>query len=389
VLCLWHKHVTTQSGLPLKSLVTDNSELVSNFMKDWCASLGINHVVTAPYTSAQNGHAEHVHRTILGKACTMRLACNAPPSFWDEFCATATYLTNFTATPTLNHKTAYEMWFGRWPSLSHLHEIGCRAFTLIQTNNPKIFQRSNPCILVGYAPNSKVYRLWDVSTGKCFNSFHVTFIEHLNALPSSLLPGTTVELLPGSLPSWDSPSIDLPPAACTSIPVAPSLPPISPASPLSASIPSPHAPLSLPSTLPPPNVVFPDSHTTIQITPHPSNTVGQNNQNNLPVVTLDTTNTDHQITNTDRQLIVHPLDTVADPLLAPSTLLPAMLTPSADDPPPPDPSPPTDPPLRRSTRLRFPYSRMVTLDGLLPNPRAAAAISDNLPTSHRDATDLA
>ena len=190
-----------------------------------------------------------------------------------------------------------------------------------------------------------MYRLWDVSTGKCFNSFHVTFIEHLDALPSSLLPGTTVELLPGSPPSWDSPSINLPPVACTSIPVAPSLPPISPASPLSASIPSPHAPSSLPSTLPPPNVVFPDSNTTIQITLHPSNTVGRNDQNNLPVVTLDTTNTDRQITNTDRQLIVHPLDTVVDPLLAPSTLLPATLTPSADDPPPPDPSPPADPPL--------------------------------------------
>jgi hypothetical protein len=120
VLQLWHKHVMTQSGLPLKSLITDNGELVSNSMRDWCASLGITHTVTAPYTSAQNGHAERVHRTILGKARAMRLACNAPPSMWDEFCATAAYLTNFTATPTLNHKTAYELWFGHRPSLSHL-----------------------------------------------------------------------------------------------------------------------------------------------------------------------------------------------------------------------------------------------------------------------------
>jgi hypothetical protein len=131
----------------------------------------------------------------------MRLACNAPPSMWDEFCAMVAYLTNFTTTPTLHHKIAYELWFGHWPSLSHLREIGCCAFTLIQTNNPKIYQHSSPCMLIGYAPNSKAYRLWDVSTGKCFNSFHVTFIEHLDALPSSLLPGTTVELLPGSLPS--------------------------------------------------------------------------------------------------------------------------------------------------------------------------------------------
>jgi hypothetical protein len=130
----------------------------------------------------------------------MHLMCNAPPSMWDEFCTTAAYLTNFTATPTLNHKMAYELWFDCWPSLSHLREIRCHAFMLIQTNNPKIYQCLSPCMLIRYAPNSKAYHLWDVSTGKCFNSFHVTFIEHLDALPSSLLPSTTVELLPRSLP---------------------------------------------------------------------------------------------------------------------------------------------------------------------------------------------
>ena len=90
---LWHKHVTTQTGLPLKVLITDNGELVSKSMKEWCLSLGIDHVVTAPHTLAQNGHAERVHRTILGKAQAMRLACHAPSSLWDEFCATAAYLT--------------------------------------------------------------------------------------------------------------------------------------------------------------------------------------------------------------------------------------------------------------------------------------------------------
>jgi len=198
VLQLWHKHVTIQSGLPLKSLVTDNGELVSNSMKDWCASLSINHIVTALYTSAQNGCVKHVHHTILGKAHMICLTCNAPPLLWDKFCTTATYLTNFTTTPTLNHKMAYEIWFGCWPLLSHLHEIGCCAFVLIQTNNLKIYQQSSPCTLIRYMPNLKAYHLWDISTRKCFNSFHITFIKHLDVLPSSLLPGTTVELLPGS-----------------------------------------------------------------------------------------------------------------------------------------------------------------------------------------------
>jgi hypothetical protein len=204
----WHRLVQTQTGWTLKILVTDNGELLSNQTTDWCASLGIDHLLTAPYTSAHNGRAERIHRTILNKARAMRLACNAPLSLWDEFCRTAAYLTNFTATPTLNNRTPFELWFDRKPSLSHLREIGCRAFALIQTHNPKIYRRSNPCTLIGYAPNAKAYRLWDALSGRVFNSFHVTFVEHLDDLPSDLLPGKLVTLLKDSPSSWKAPGDD-------------------------------------------------------------------------------------------------------------------------------------------------------------------------------------
>ena len=71
-------------------------------MKHYCETHGIDHQLTAPYTSAQNGCAERLHRTIASKACTMRLACNAPESFWDEFFLTAVYLTMLTATVANN-----------------------------------------------------------------------------------------------------------------------------------------------------------------------------------------------------------------------------------------------------------------------------------------------
>src|SRR5216683_6607254 len=176
----------------------------------------------------QNGHAEHVHQMILRKARVMRLACNAPPSLWDEFCVTVVYLTNLTATPTLGKKTPYELWYGCRPSLSHLCEIRCRAFSLIQTNNPKIYQRSTPCVLIGYAPSSRAYRLWDITTGKIFNSFHVTFIEHLDSLPSNLLPETTIELTLSAPLSWDATSL-MPQSAHSPFPpnslISPSPPP--------------------------------------------------------------------------------------------------------------------------------------------------------------------
>jgi len=204
MLCAWHCAVENQTGEKLKTLVTDNSELVSKTTTAWCILYGINHQVTAPYMSAQNGHAERLHRTVLGKARAMQLSCNAPMSLWDEFCATSAYLTNFTASSSLNGKTPYELWFGHKPSLSHLRAVRCRAFALVQTHNPKIFQRSTLCILIGYAPNAKAYRLWDTTTGCIFNSYHVTFIEHLQSQPTDLLPGTTINLNPDAPPSWDS-----------------------------------------------------------------------------------------------------------------------------------------------------------------------------------------
>lgn len=200
ILQRWHRAVTNQTSHWLQILISDNGELVSNAMAEWCARNGIDHRRTAPYMSAQNGRAERLHRTLLGKARAMLASCKAPPEFWDEFCATSAYLTNLTATPSLQNRTPFELWFSYKPSLSHLHEIGCRAFALIPTAVPKSFARSRPCILIGYSPHSKAYCLWDPASGQIFNSFHVSFIEHLDETPSDLLPGTTITLAPGTLP---------------------------------------------------------------------------------------------------------------------------------------------------------------------------------------------
>jgi len=90
----------------------------------------------------------------------MRTMCastpQVPPNRWDEFAMTVGYLSARTPTHTLG-KTPYEVWHGRKPDISHLHEIGSRAFTLILKNNPKIYKCSFECILIGYLPNSRAY----------------------------------------------------------------------------------------------------------------------------------------------------------------------------------------------------------------------------------------
>jgi transposase InsO family protein len=203
ILQKWHRAVENPSGYRLKTLVSDDGELVSNDMAEWCAQFGIDRRRTAPNTSAQNGPAERLHRILLDKARIMLLSCKAPAELWDEFCATSAYLTNLTASSSLQGRTPFELWFDRRPSLSHLREIGCRAFALVQTEKPKIFAQSQPCVLIGYFPHSKAYRLWDSASGRIFNSFHVSFVEHLDEQPANLLPGTMITLAPDSPPSWE------------------------------------------------------------------------------------------------------------------------------------------------------------------------------------------
>jgi len=194
-------------------------------MASWCSQFGIDHRRTAPYTSAQNGRAERLHRTLLDKARAMLLSCKAPPSLWDEFCATSAYLTNLTASSSLQGRTPFQLWFGRKPSLSHLREIGCRAYALIPGATPKSSPRSHACTLIGYSPYSKAYRLWDRTSGRIFDSFHVSFIEHLDESPVDLHPGTTIRLNPDAPPSWNTTSIPPPPIARPTDPCPPPSPP--------------------------------------------------------------------------------------------------------------------------------------------------------------------
>src|SRR5882672_7133555 len=112
-----------------------------------------------------------------------------PPSLWGECEQTAAYLKDCTPTHTLKDKTPYEAYYGKKPDLSHLCELGCKAFVLIQSSDqPKIYNRSIECTLVGYSENSKAFRCWNKQTGHIIVSRNIHFIEMKDARPCPLHP---------------------------------------------------------------------------------------------------------------------------------------------------------------------------------------------------------
>ena len=68
----------------------------------------------------------------------------------------------------------------------------------------KIYAQSSPCVLIGYSVHSKAYRLWDPASSRVFDSFHVSFTEHLDTSSSPFHPGTILGTMTASSPpSWE------------------------------------------------------------------------------------------------------------------------------------------------------------------------------------------
>lgn len=239
----WVLAVERELGHSVGMFRLDNGELKSKEFRDWCASRGIRIQWTAPHTSAHNGRCERLHLALFNSARTMRLQTGLPANRWDEFILTANYLRVRVPTKALNNITPYEALYGHKPNLSHLREIGSRAFVLIlNKHNPKIFQRSEEFVLIGYGSDSKTYRCYHRATHKVIESFHVVFIESKDELERPFKPGTHNGLLDDEdVISKSGPSV-IPPTATSpasfSIP-SPSQAPPNPAPPVSIPHPDP------------------------------------------------------------------------------------------------------------------------------------------------------
>lgn len=113
---------------------------------------------------------------------------------WVEFYLAACHLHEKTPTKSLKGLTPYELWHEQKPDYSYIREIGCQAFVLIQNkHNPKIYERSIKCILVGYNPKAKEYRCYDKKTGQVYSTYHVRFLESHKGHPppTPVKPDTT------------------------------------------------------------------------------------------------------------------------------------------------------------------------------------------------------
>jgi hypothetical protein len=189
----WKAIVEKETGLKVGTYCMDNGgEFTSKDFKKYLREAGVKHKVTAPYSSAQNGKVEHAHRKIMNRTHAIMADNGFPPKLWGECFLTSAYIKDRTPTRSLKNMTPFEAYYGWKPDITHLREIGCKAFVLVQSGSgarPKIYSRSVECTLVGYSPNSKAYWCYNKKTGCILVSRNVQFIESQDTRPRPLHPG--------------------------------------------------------------------------------------------------------------------------------------------------------------------------------------------------------
>ena len=71
----------------------------------------------------------------------------------------------------------YELWKGKKPNLDYIKVWGCLAFYRMVEKRTKLGPRAMKSVFIGYAENSKAYRLLNLSSNTVVESRDVEFIE--------------------------------------------------------------------------------------------------------------------------------------------------------------------------------------------------------------------
>ena len=108
----------------------------------------------------------------------MLLNAELPFNLWGETLLAACHILN--RIPLKKNKISpYELWKGRKPNIRYFKVWGCLAYC--KNNNPrtKMGPRGIKCAFVGYATNSKAYRLLNLESNVIIESRDVEFFENL------------------------------------------------------------------------------------------------------------------------------------------------------------------------------------------------------------------
>nr|GEZ39018.1 putative ribonuclease H-like domain-containing protein [Tanacetum cinerariifolium] len=98
--------------------------------------------------------------------------------FWTEAVSTACYVLNRVSITNPHNKTPYELLSGKVPKISHLKPFRCQV-TILNTSDHlgKFKGKAHEGFLVGYAANSKAYRVYNLSSKKVEETLNLRYLQ--------------------------------------------------------------------------------------------------------------------------------------------------------------------------------------------------------------------
>jgi hypothetical protein len=135
------------------------------------------HEFTAPYSSAQNGLAEHVIRTTIDDVHTLLRDSGLGHSYWAEAVAYSINTRNLILSHQHSAHIPTEDFSGKRQNVSYLCVFGSKCWAKIPMaqGGSKLDPRSVECRLLGYTSGSGNYRVQEVGSRRVFVSQDVIF----------------------------------------------------------------------------------------------------------------------------------------------------------------------------------------------------------------------
>ncbi|GFT97026.1 retrovirus-related Pol polyprotein from transposon TNT 1-94 [Trichonephila clavipes] len=127
-----------------------------------------------------NAVSERFNYTALDAIRAMLRSSGLSNKFWSEALLCFTYTWNHICHKNQT-KTPFELYCGKKPSVNHLKTFGCKAYVGVpkQLRN-KLNMKAKKGIMVGYAMQTKGYRVWIPEEEKVIETCKVSFNESVN-----------------------------------------------------------------------------------------------------------------------------------------------------------------------------------------------------------------
>ncbi|KAK0573378.1 hypothetical protein LWI29_007216 [Acer saccharum] len=176
MLCTKLQNEMNSNIRSIKRIRSDHGREFENATFETFCGLGISHEFSAPRTPQQNGVVERKNRVLQEMARVMLLSNNVPRNLWAEAINTACYIGNRVFLRPGTRNTSYELWKGKRPNVSYFHTFGSKCYILNDRDQlGKFDAKSDEGIFIGYALNSRAYRVFNLKTLSVMESSNVVF----------------------------------------------------------------------------------------------------------------------------------------------------------------------------------------------------------------------